>query len=110
MANIAPMLGAIMGRVTPPDSKGKKRQPKPKARGAGEQKVTRGEKSVVQSAQQHGELATGKAPTHVQMLRESAKSSMRNATRNWVDGHISGKEHDAIHARARSVLSGKRGR
>jgi hypothetical protein len=108
--SMVPMLGAVFAHVSPPDASGKKRNVKPKAKGARGQKVTKGEKSVVQPAQQHGELATGMAPKPLSdrhLEKESAKSSMRRATSNWVDGHISSKEHAAIHARAKHVLAGK---
>jgi hypothetical protein len=105
-------LAAIMGHATPPDASGKKRSPKPKTSKTNRgHRVTRGEKSMVQPAQQHGELATGDAPkplTDRQMMRMHAKSSMRRATADWVDGRIDSKEHKAVHARAKHVLSGKR--
>jgi hypothetical protein len=104
-------LAAIMGHATPPDASGKKRNPKPKtnAKNRGH-KITKGEKSMVQPHQQHGELATGDAPkplTDRQMTKEHAKHAMRRATADWVEGRISSKEHKATHERARHVISGK---
>jgi hypothetical protein len=89
------MLGAVMATVRPPDSKGKKRQPK----------HSKGEKSVAQPNQQHGELATAMSPR--QEMRHHAKSSMKRATESWISGHMSTSEHSAVHARAKHVLSGK---
>jgi hypothetical protein len=106
------MLGAVFAHAVPPDASGKKRSPKPKTNSMRKtgHKVTKGEGSMNQPHQQHGELATAMSPKPLsdrQMEKESAKSSMRRATANWVDGHISAKEHSAIHSRARHVLAGK---
>lgn len=109
MADIAPMLGAILGISKTPKGQDKKRAVKPKTKkGRGDHKVTGGEKSVTEPAQQHGELASYKAPTDAKMVREHAKSALRNATESWVSGHITTKEHKAVHDRAKHVLSGKR--
>ncbi len=109
MADIAPMLGAILGISRTPKGQDKKRAVKPKTKkGRGDHKVTGGEKSVTEPAQQHGELASYKAPTDKHLIREHAKSALRNATDSWVSGHITTKEHKAVHERAKHVLSGKR--
>ena len=97
MADIAPMLGAILGISKTPKGQDKKRA-----------KKSKGEKSVTEPAQQHGELASYKPPTEAKMTRENAKSALRHATDSWVSGHITTKEHAAVHARAKHVLSGKR--
>lgn len=97
MADIAPMLGAIMGVSKTPKGQDKKRA-----------KKSKGEKSVTEPAQQHGELASDKAPTDKHMIRESAKMSIRHAVDSWVSGHTTTKECAAVHARAKHVLSGKR--
>jgi hypothetical protein len=97
MAEIAPMLGAILGISKSPKGEDKKRA-----------KKSKGERSVTSPAQQHGELASYKAPTDNQLTRQMAKSSLRSSTDSWVSGHITTKEHAAVHARAKHILSGKR--
>jgi hypothetical protein len=90
------MLGAVLGVSKTPKGQDKKRA-----------KKSKGEKSVTEPGQQHGELSSSKAPTDRHLMRENAKSSLRHATDSWVSGHISTKEHAAVHARAKHVLSGK---
>jgi len=99
MADVAPMLGAIFGISKTPKGQDKKRA-----------KKSKGEKSVTEPEQQHGELASNKAPpppTDKKLMRESAKHTIRRATEDWVSGHITTKECSAAHARAKHVLSGK---
>jgi hypothetical protein len=116
VANIAPMLGAIMGISKTPKGQDKKRAAKPKTYSVQSKKthrVTKGEGSVTEPVQQHGELASDKAPTlppsdHRKLLKEDAKRSLRHATDSWVSGHVTTKELQATHDRARHVLSGKR--
>jgi len=99
VADIAPMLGAILGISKTPKGQDKKRA-----------KKSKGEKSVTEPEQQHGELASSKAPpppTDKKLMRESAKHTIRRATEDWVSGHITTKECSAAHARAKHVLSGK---
>jgi hypothetical protein len=91
------MLAAVF-----PSGKVAKAQDKKRA------KKSKGEKSVTEPGQQHGELSSDTPPTPGQLIKASAKSSMRNATESWVSGHISTKEHNALHARAKHVLSGKK--
>lgn len=100
MADIAPMLGAILGISKTPKGQDKKRA-----------KKSKGEKSVTEPAQQHGELASSKAPEPIpekKLIKENAKMSIRHAVDSWVSGHTTTKECAAVHARARHVLSGKR--
>jgi hypothetical protein len=100
VADIAPMLGAILGISKTPKGQDKKRA----------KKKSKGEKSVTEPEQQHGELASAKAPappSDKKLLRESAKHTVRRATEDWVSGHISTKECNAAHERAKHVLSGK---
>ena len=100
MADIAPMLGAILGISKTPKGQDKKRA-----------KKSKGEKSVTEPEQQHGELASNKIPpppSDKKLMRESAKHTARRATEDWVSGHITTKEHSAVAARAKHVLSGKR--
>ena len=94
------MLGAILGISKTPKGQDKKRA----------KKKSKGEKSVTEPEQQHGELASYKAPpppSDKKLLRESAKHTARRATEDWVSGHISTKECHAAHARAKHVLAGK---
>ena len=100
MADIAPMLGAILCISKTPKGQDKKRA-----------KKSRGEKSVTEPEQQHGELASSKAPpapSDKKLMKESAKHTIRRATEDWVSGHITTKECAAAHARAKHVMSGKR--
>jgi hypothetical protein len=48
-----------------------------------------------------------KKMTDKQLSREHAKHAMRRATEDWVEGRMSTKEHSAVHARAKHLLSGK---
>lgn len=99
------MLGAVFAHASPPDASGKKRNVKPRG-----SKTTKGEKSVVQPRQQHGELATSAEPmplTERQQMKEHAKHQMRRATEDWVSGHTTTAEHNAVHARAKHILAGK---
>ena len=111
MADIAPMLGAILGISKTPKGQDKKRAVKPKTKkGRGDHKVTGGEKSVTEPAQQHGELASFQAPKPLsdkKLMKESAKHTARRATEDWVEGRISTKEHQAVHERTKHVMSGK---
>ena len=106
MAKISPMIGAIV--TAPPKAQGAKRAVKPHTGKKGGHTVTRGEKSVTQHGQQHGELLNFKAPTEHQLAKESARHAMREATSKWVRGEIGGKEHKAVHERAKHVLSGRK--
>ena len=93
------MLGAIMGISKTPKGQDKKRA-----------KKSRGEKSVTEPEQQHGELANNMvppAPSDKKLMKESAKHTIRRATEDWVSGHITTKECNAAHMRAKHVLSGK---
>jgi hypothetical protein len=91
------MLGAIV--TSPPKAQGKKRA-----------KKSKGEKSVTQPGQQHGETFNYKAPTEHSMMKERAKSTMREATASWVRGDMSTREHEQVHARAKHVISGRKPR
>jgi hypothetical protein len=109
VANVAPMLGAVLGISKTPKGEDKKRAVKPKTKkGKGDHMVTHGEHSVTSPGQQHGELASYKEPTEHQRMKENARGAMRQATDSWVSGHTTTAEHAAVHARAKHVLSGKR--
>lgn len=100
----APLIGALFESITP---KGvdKKRAVKPR-----KNKTTKGEGSVPEAAQQHGELASAGLPkpmTEHQQVKEHAKHERRRATEDWISGRISTKQHNAVHARAKHVISGK---
>jgi hypothetical protein len=102
MADVAPMLGAIFGISKTPKGQDKKRA-----------KKSKGEKSMTEPAQQHGELASYAAPkplTEHKLMKENAKHTLRRATDDWVEGRITTKEHKAVHERAKHVLSGKQPR
>src|SRR5271166_2314139 len=105
MADIAPMLGAILGISKTPKGQDKKRAVKPKTKkGRGDHKVTGGERSVTEPAQQHGELASYVAPKPIsehKMIKENAKHTLRRATDDWVEGRITTKEHRAVHERTK---------
>jgi hypothetical protein len=106
------MLGAVFAHAGAPKSEGRVR-PKPRTEGAHGRKghrVTHGEKSVSQPHQQHGELASAVEPkplTERMQMREHAKHQMRRATEDWVSGHMSTSEHNAVHARGKHILAGK---
>lgn len=113
MTALVPMLGAVFAHAGAPKSEGRVR-PKPHTEGAhGHKKghrVTHGEKSVSQPRQQHGELASVMEPKPLnerQMLKEHARHQMRRATEDWVSGHITTHEHNAVHARGKHILAGK---
>ena len=100
MADVPHMLGAIFGVSKTPKGQDKKRA-----------KKSKGEKSVTEPAQQHGELLNSQEPKPLpekKIMKENAKHSMRRATEDWVSGHVTTKECAAVHARAKHVLSGKR--
>jgi len=112
VADVAPMLGAVLGISKTPKGQDKKRAVKPKTKkGRGDHKVTKGEGSVTEPAQQHGELASFMAPKPLsdsQAIKANAKRTLRRATDDWVEGRISTKEHKAVHERTKHVLSGKK--
>lgn len=51
-----------------------------------------------------------KPPTHGQRLKAAARDEKVHATRRWVAGEMSTKQHSQVHARANKVLKGKVGR
>ena len=114
MAKTSKMLGSMigfLGNATP--GEGKIRAAKPKTHKGVQKKdhrVTRGEKSVTNHGQQHGELGSYDKPTQHQLMKENAKHSMRHATESWVRGDMSTREHEQVHARAAHVLRGRKPR
>lgn len=98
------LIGALFNSVTP-KAEDKKRAVKPK-----KNQTTKGEKSVTEPMQQHGELASNaepKKPSDSQMVKGEARYQKRRATEDWVAGRIDSKQHNNIHSRANHVLSGK---
>lgn len=95
MAAMGPLIGALFGGVTPKGQDKKRAQP------------SKGEKSVTEPHQQHGELSAFKEPTPVQRTKMHARDAKVSATRDWVDGRMSTKEHNGVHSRANHVLSSK---
>jgi len=59
------------------------------------------------AAVMNGKGSATKAPSPKQLVKEHAKHAARRATEDWVEGRISTKEHNAVHARAKHVMSGK---
>ncbi len=99
-----PLVGAVFASKTPP-GEDKKRAVKPK-----KNKTTKGEGSVTEPLQQHGELANSqepKRPSDRQMEKEHAKHAKRRATEDWVSGHMTTRQHTNVHKRANHVLSAK---
>jgi hypothetical protein len=66
-----------------------------------------GEKAPSMTGQQHGELPSYKAPTPRQEMKTDARRAKIHATREWVMGNMSSKEHAGVHSRANQVLTGK---
>lgn len=100
-STMGPLIGALFTSVTP-KGQDKKRAGKSK-----------GEKSVTEPGQQHGELASSATPqapkplTDKQQIRQDAKYQMKRATEDWVAGRITNDDHKAMHSRAQHVLHGK---
>lgn len=46
-------------------------------------------------------------PSDKQMVKDHARMQKRHATQDWVAGRMTTKAHNAVHARADHVLSGK---
>lgn len=93
------LIGALFQSVTP------KGQDKKRA------KKSKGEASVTEPAQQHGELASNKVPkppSDAQQIKGEARYQKRRATEDWIAGRIDSKAHKAVHDRANHVLSNKK--
>jgi len=105
---MAGSLGALIGPLfdaqTPP-AQDKKRAVKPK-----KNKVTKAERSVTEPAQQHGELASAAEPTPIERTHNHARDAKVRATQDWVEGRMTSKQHENIHARANHVLMSKKPR
>lgn len=43
-------------------------------------------------------------PSHADHMRDMAKGEMRDATRKWIRGEMSTREHSRVHSKARHVL------
>jgi hypothetical protein len=108
---MAGSLGALIGPLfdsQTPAAEDKKRAVKPKSarvkHGGTKSKVTDGEGSVTEPAQQHGELAAAAEPTPVERTHSHARDAKVRATQDWVEGRITSKEHKHVHDRANHVL------
>jgi hypothetical protein len=66
-----------------------------------------GEQPETATGQQHGELSSYTPPTPMQRMKEHARDAKVYATRDWVEGRIDTKKHNAIHVRANRVLTNK---
>jgi hypothetical protein len=101
---MGPLIGALFNSVTP-KGQDKKRAVKPK-KGV----TTKGERSVTQPAQQHGELASMAEPKPIsdtKLLKEHARHAKRRATEEWISGRMDTKTHSHVHARANHVLASR---
>jgi hypothetical protein len=104
---MGPLIGALFNSVTP-KAQDKKRAVKPKKNA-----ITKGEGSVTQPAQQHGELASMGEPkpiSHAKILKEHARNEKRRATEDWISGRMDTKTHSHVHARANHVLASRQPR
>lgn len=101
MATGSPLLALFGSGLSSAGKKSKARKDPDKKR------AKTGEKPESETGQQHGELATYTEPTPAQRMKDHAKEAKINATRNWVEGHIDTKKHNAIHIRANRVLTNK---
>ncbi len=97
------MLGAIFGTKHSPKAKAAKSKSKSAAKKVA---IVVHTESPLANAQ-HTMPTEHKMPTEHQRMKENAKSEMRRATDSWVSGHMTTKEHCAVHNRAKHILSGK---
>jgi hypothetical protein len=93
----SPLLAAL---AAPSEKPKKVKDPKAK-------REKSGEKSEAMTGQQHGELPAYKEPTPRQRMKSDARDAKIHATRQWVMGDMTTKQHDGVHARANHVLTGK---
>lgn len=101
MKGLSPLIGPLFASVTP-KAQDKKRARKPKTNA-----TTKGEDSVTEPAQQHGELAAYKEPTPIERTRSHARDAKVRATQDWVEGRITSKQHTNVHKRANHVLTNR---
>lgn len=90
---LSPLLGPLFMSVTP------KGQDKKRA------KKSKGEKSVTEPAQQHGELSSYKEPTPLARTKMHARDAKVRATQDWVEGRVTTKQHKNVHERANHILT-----
>jgi hypothetical protein len=99
MADIAPMLGAILGVSNTKQAKGKGKKSAPKAAKS---------KQVPEAVPHHVVVGVSAEPvSDKKIIKDNAKHTLRRATDDWVEGRITTKEHKAVHERTKHVLSGK---
>jgi hypothetical protein len=98
MADIAPMLSAILGVANTKQAKGK-----------GKKSAKAAKTKHVSEAVPHNVMVgvSAEPVSEKKMIKENAKHTLRRATDDWVEGRISTKEHKAVHERTKHVLSGK---
>jgi hypothetical protein len=112
-------LGALIGPLFDAGespAQDKKRAAKPKAKvnkkkGTAEYKTTKGEGSVTEPMQQHGELASAKEPvmpTATEQTHDHARRAKVYATQDWVEGRMTSKDHKTVHDRANHVLMNRK--
>jgi hypothetical protein len=101
MASISSLIGPLFTSVTP-KGQDKKRARKPKTN-----KTTKGEASVTEPMQQHGELGANAEPTPMARIKNNARDAKVAATQDWIAGRVSTKQHEHVHARANHVLTNR---
>lgn len=99
---MAQSLGALIGPLF--DSVTPKKQDKKRARKPKPNATTKGEGSVTEPAQQHGELASSAEPTPMERTMSHARDAKVRATQDWVEGRITSAQHSHVHRRANHVL------
>lgn len=102
----APSLGKLIGPLfesVTPKGQDKKRARKPKTNA-----TTKGEKSVTEPAQQHGELASYQEPTPAARIKNHARDAKVRATQDWVEGRMKTEDHANVHKRANHVLTNRK--
>lgn len=103
---MAGSLGALIGPLFDAGESPKqdaKRAPKPK-----KNKVTKGEGSVTEPMQQHGELSSSMEPTPVERTHAHARDAKVRATQDWVEGRMTTKQHEHVHSRANHILMNRK--
>ena len=116
---MASSLGALIGPLF--DAGESPKQDKKRAVKPRKNKTTKGEGSVTEPKQQHGELASAAMPgnpnpgpqpyvepTPVERTQSHARDAKVRATQDWVEGRMTTKQHENIHSRANHVLMSRR--
>jgi hypothetical protein len=106
---MASSLGALIGPLF--DAAESPKQDKKRAAKPRKNKTTKGEGSVTEPMQQHGELASAaepKMPTVTEQTHDHARGAKVRATQDWVEGRITSKQHKNVHDRANHVLMSRK--